>query len=98
MVTTVAFVGVIIVFLGLALTAYAVYLTEGRDKSASRVLDANVRDRHLDDVEPGAIGDTCHPFVASNCREPLGHGLVLRGRRNFDSVRDAVHVLDRDAA
>jgi uncharacterized membrane protein len=29
MVTTVAFVGVIIVFLGLALTAYAVYLTEG---------------------------------------------------------------------
>jgi uncharacterized membrane protein len=31
MVTTVAFVGVIIVFLGLALTAYAVYLTEERD-------------------------------------------------------------------
>jgi hypothetical protein len=31
MVTTVAIVGVIIVFLGLALTAYAVYLTEERD-------------------------------------------------------------------
>jgi hypothetical protein len=34
MVTTVV-VGVIVVFLGLALTAYAIYLTEGRDKSAS---------------------------------------------------------------
>jgi hypothetical protein len=31
MVTTVAVVGVIIVFFGLALTAYAVYLTEGHD-------------------------------------------------------------------
>jgi hypothetical protein len=28
---TVAIIGVIIVFLGLGLTAYAVYLTEGRD-------------------------------------------------------------------
>jgi hypothetical protein len=31
MVMTVALVGVIIVFLGLALIAYAVYLTEGHD-------------------------------------------------------------------
>jgi hypothetical protein len=31
MVLTVAFVGVIIVFLGLALFAYAVFLTEGHD-------------------------------------------------------------------
>jgi hypothetical protein len=31
MIMTVAFVGVIIVFLGPALFAYAVYLTEGRD-------------------------------------------------------------------
>ena len=36
MVTTVVIVGVIVVFVGLALTAYAIYLTEGRDRTASR--------------------------------------------------------------
>jgi hypothetical protein len=36
MVATVAIVGVTIMFLGLALTAYAIYLTEGRDRPASR--------------------------------------------------------------
>jgi hypothetical protein len=36
MVTTVAIVGVIAVFLALALTAYTVYLTEGRNKSRFR--------------------------------------------------------------
>ena len=53
-------------------------------------------DRHLDDIEP--LSDAHYPFVASNCREPLGHRLVQRGRRDSDGVRDAVHVLDRDAA
>ena len=32
------------------------------------------------------------------CREPLGHGLIQRGRRDFDGVRDAVYVLDSDTA
>jgi hypothetical protein len=36
MVTTVAVVCVIVVFLGLASTAYAIYLTEGRDESRFR--------------------------------------------------------------
>lgn len=36
MVVTVAIVGVIVVFLGLALTAYAVYLTEERNESRFR--------------------------------------------------------------
>jgi len=38
------------------------------------VLDANVRNRHPDDVEP--LGDPDNSVVSSNRREPLGHGLV----------------------
>jgi uncharacterized membrane protein len=36
MVTTVVIAGVIIVFFGLALTAYGIYLTEGRDRTSRR--------------------------------------------------------------
>jgi hypothetical protein len=36
MLATVALVGTMIVFLGLALTAHAIYLTEGREQDTSR--------------------------------------------------------------
>jgi hypothetical protein len=38
------------------------------------VLNANVRDRHLDDVV--VLGDPSEPFVASDRRKSLGHGLL----------------------
>jgi hypothetical protein len=38
------------------------------------VFDANVRDRHLDNVEPP--GDPGNPFVASDGRETLGDSLI----------------------
>jgi len=38
------------------------------------VFDANVRDRHFDDVEP--LGDPGNPCVASNGRETLGYSLI----------------------
>ena len=38
------------------------------------VFDANVRDRHLDDVE--ALGDPGDPFVASDGRQTLGDSLI----------------------
>jgi hypothetical protein len=60
------------------------------------MLDANVRDRHLDDVE--ALGDPGNPCVASNRGEALDHGLVKGGRRDFDGMRDTVPVLNRHAA
>jgi hypothetical protein len=36
MVITITIIGVMVVFFGLALTAYAIYLTEGRDASRFR--------------------------------------------------------------
>jgi hypothetical protein len=60
------------------------------------VIDTNICDRHFDNVEP--LGDSSNPFVGSNRCEPLSNGLIERGRRDFDGVRDAVHVLDRHAA
>jgi hypothetical protein len=38
------------------------------------MFDANIRDRHLDDVE--ALGNPGNPFVASNGRETLGYSLI----------------------
>ena len=38
------------------------------------VFDANVRNRHLDDVE--TLGDPGDPFVASDGRQTLGDGLI----------------------
>ena len=36
-------------------------------------------------------------IVASNRRESLRYSFIERSRRDFDGVRDTVHVLDRDA-
>ena len=49
------------------------------------MLDTHVRDGHLDDIE--SLGDSSNPFVATDRCEPLGHGLVQRGRRVTSTVR-----------
>jgi hypothetical protein len=59
------------------------------------MLDAHVRDRHLDHVKP--LSDAPNPLVAADRRKTLSHGLIQRGRRDLDGVGDAVQVLDRDA-
>jgi hypothetical protein len=60
------------------------------------VLDAHVRNRHPYDVMP--LRDAGDPLVTADCSETVRHGLVERGRRDLNGMRDAVHVLDRDAA
>jgi len=41
------------------------------------VFDANVRDRHLDEVKP--LGDPGNPFVASDGCQTLGYSLIYPG-------------------
>jgi hypothetical protein len=60
------------------------------------VLDAHVRHRHLNNVHP--LRDSCDPLMTADRRDSLRDGLIERGRRDLDAVRDSVEVLNRHPA
>ena len=60
------------------------------------VFNANVRDRHPDDIE--SMGDASDPFVAPNGGETSGDRLIQCGGCDLDGVRNTVHVLNCYAA
>jgi len=60
------------------------------------MFDAHIRDGHLHCTE--SFLDTFHPFVLTQCRQPLSDGLEQRAGCDLRCVRGTVKVLNGHAA
>jgi len=60
------------------------------------MVDANICNRDLYCIQ--SFRDVRDPFIPADCRETLSYRFVASCRRDFDGMRNAIHIADRDAA
>ncbi len=60
------------------------------------MLDGDVHDRDFDDIHP--LGDAHDPIIATNGDKAESYSFIESFCRDFDSVSDAIHIANGDAA